>query len=49
LANFRYESAESDYKQAKANDPSLNVDGDIRELSKLAKQARKKDFYKILG
>lgn len=42
-------AAEQDLRQAQHNDPSLNLDNDIRQLSKKAKQQSKKDYYKLLG
>merc|ERR1711879_207281 len=38
-----------DYKRAIAIDPSLNLQGKIKENQTDVKKAKKKDFYKVLG
>ena len=44
-----WESAEQSLRRAKTLDPSMNVEAKLQEYSRKATEAKKKDFYKILG
>lgn len=44
-----WESCEMDYRRAQALDSSLNLDGLIKDNMKKVKEAKKKDYYKVLG
>lgn len=43
-----FEAAQTSYNTAKNLDPSLNIDGKIREISDKVKKAQNKDLYAIL-
>jgi predicted S18 family serine protease len=44
-----YVAAEQDLRQAQHNDTTLNLENDIKQLTKKAKAQSKKDYYKLLG
>ena len=44
-----YESAEQSVRRAQTLDPSMNLNAKVKNYSQLAKKAKNKDFYKILG
>lgn len=44
-----YESAENLFKKAKSLDPSLTIEGELKDVGQKVKQNKKKDFYAILG
>jgi DnaJ homolog subfamily C member 7 len=45
----KYQESVYDLNKAKELDPSANVDSQLRDLQKKAKQQKRKDYYKILG
>jgi len=44
-----WESCERDYRRAQALDSTLNLEGLIKDNMKKVKEAKKKDYYSILG
>lgn len=49
LLNDDYEAALADYKRAHESEDSNRIHEGIERVQKLMKQAKKRDYYKILG